>query len=319
MECGKIISLVKQWAPKIWLDPEEEFFPIDVDSFLKEIITFEKKGNTFVEDDRFKLPTGPYSKNYYLITNRNRDDLLKDPHSFLHGVNPSHKIVSIYAHVKKCDNNYNNFIVTYWFFYPFNEGKKICTVGNQRPVPVPKLFNRCVGKLRYFGNHVGDWERVSVEIKDGRPTFLFLSVHNAGVVYSYDSATNSFVFSKAMSKGLGQAQSPPETVQLDDHGHPILFSAKGSHALWAGVGKHQYTKLRLRELSDTVDYGTAWETWHSVQVFYSDETTPEWYNYQGRWGNPGSDCLGNFLCQFTDGPPGLITRKHDFRCPPKVS
>ncbi|XP_054257685.1 uncharacterized protein LOC128982752 [Macrosteles quadrilineatus] len=315
----KVIPKVKQWAPKIWFDPQEKFFPLNVDSFLKEITPEEKNGQKYSDDSYSKLPTGPNSKNYYLITKQNRDTLLKDNKSYLHGVNPTTEEVSIYAHVHTCDTNYDNFIITYWFFYPFNEGKEICTVGNQTPIPVPQIFNRCLGKLRFYGTHVGDWERVSLIIKNGRPTLLFLSVHESGVYYIYDETRESFKLFEAMSEGLGQPSSPPETVQLDDHGHPILFSAKGSHALWAGVGQHQYTKLRLRELSDTVDYGTAWETWHSVQVFYSDETTPEWFNYQGRWGNPGSNCLGlgNFLCEASDGPPGLVTRQPDFSCPPK--
>lgn len=67
-----VIPKVKQWAPKIWFDPQEKFFPLNVDSFLKEITPEEKNGQKYSDDSYSKLPTGPNSKNYYLITKQNR-------------------------------------------------------------------------------------------------------------------------------------------------------------------------------------------------------------------------------------------------------
>lgn len=59
-----------------------------------------------------------------------------------------------------------HFHVTYWMFYPFSQGKTICTVnlGPLGPIPIPlvPIFNICLGTKKEFGSHVGDWEHMSL-------------------------------------------------------------------------------------------------------------------------------------------------------------
>lgn len=55
----------------------------------------------------------------------------------------------------------------WFFFYSFNKGN---TVFNVR-----------------FGNHIGDWEHTTIRFVDGEPTAVFLSEHDFGDAYTYDT------------------------------------------------------------------------------------------------------------------------------------
>ncbi|XP_046661754.1 putative vacuolar protein sorting-associated protein TDA6 [Homalodisca vitripennis] len=315
----RAFSLARQWAPKVWLHPEERFFPGDVKEFLKEVTPIKK--DCLECDPTSEIPVGAESEGYYLTTNREIGDLLANSSSILYGKNPDESYPPLYSFITPCDSTYKSLIITYWFFYPYNEGKVVCTVplGKARALPVPKVFKKCLGKRTAFGSHVGDWEHMSLQIKDSVPDSLYLSVHTVGAYYTYDKVSGCFVLSSIKRRGISQVQDPPSTVQIDD-GHPIVFVANGSHALWGSVGTYQYSKLNLNLLKDVVDYGTAWNTWERLEVYSTEEQIPDWYNYRGRWGNPRSGCLAlsrlglRNVCVHTDGPDGLSTRRMAISC-----
>lgn len=60
-----------------------------------------------------------------------------------------------------------HFHVTYWMFYPFSEGKAVCVLdlGFFGTWPIPTVGGICLGKLKEYGNHVGDWEHMSLYFK----------------------------------------------------------------------------------------------------------------------------------------------------------
>lgn len=64
-----------------------------------------------------------------------------------------------------------HFHVTYWMFYPYSQGKTVCTLnfGPLGPIPIPLLpiFNICLGTKKEFGSHVGDWEHMSLFFRGG--------------------------------------------------------------------------------------------------------------------------------------------------------
>ena len=67
--------------------------------------------------------------------------------------------------------NIPNFHVTYWMFYPYSQGKTVCTLnlGPLGPIPIPlvPIFNICLGTKKEFGSHVGDWEHMSLFFRGG--------------------------------------------------------------------------------------------------------------------------------------------------------
>lgn len=100
-----------------------------------------------------------------------------------------------------------------------------------------------------MGNHVGDWEHMSLSFTGNDfPDKLFLSVHNTGVYYSYDSHRKYFKFEYTVSKKrANQVHKFPEILRTQAE-HPVVFAAKGSHGLWAAAGEYEY--IRVPKLTD---------------------------------------------------------------------
>ncbi|RDL37654.1 Uncharacterized protein BP5553_05087 [Venustampulla echinocandica] len=89
-----------------------------------------------------------------------------------------------------------------------------------------------------FGNHVGDWEHSLVRFHNGVPKAVFFSAHSGGLAYAYH----------AVEKGRGPGR----------EGRPVLYSAYGSHAMYATPGKHPYV-LPFGLLADVTDKGPLWD------------------------------------------------------------
>ena len=107
----------------------------------------------------------------------------------------------------------------FWFyFYSFNLGN---TVLNIR-----------------FGNHVGDWEHSLMRFHNGVPKAIFFSAHSGGLAYSYN----------AVEKGKGKGR----------EGRPVLYSAMGTHAMYATPGTQPYI-LPFGLLADVTDRGPLWD------------------------------------------------------------
>lgn len=266
------------------------------------------------------------------------DSLLKNPTSFIYGKNPNKHQVPVYTIVNECSPNlsfrvsdadslantisaiygqidlYPHFYVAFWIFYPYNEGKEICLLGK---VPTPILFGSCIGHRKIIGNHVGDWEHMSLFFS-GKPypDRMYASVHDAGVYYRYEPTSRLFKYEKQETrKGILQRPKFPPVVRKE-RGHPVLFSAYGSHGMWSAPGEHYY--VRVPRLIDRNGYGTAWETWKDLKIFHLGASElPYWVSFRGKWGNPPQNCflikkLG--ICELSDGPKGILERNPDFYC-----
>lgn len=116
-------------------------------------------------------------------------------------------------------------------------------------------------------------------------------------------------------KGIVQRPKFPPIVRTSG-GHPVLFSAYGSHGLWSAPGEHNF--VRVPHLSDKNGYGIPWKTWDSLDIYHMGASKlPLWLNFKGRWGNPKRNCLlfsKLGICELSDGPVGILTRKQDFYC-----
>uniref|UniRef100_A0A336M905 CSON013536 protein n=1 Tax=Culicoides sonorensis TaxID=179676 RepID=A0A336M905_CULSO len=219
-----------------------------------------------------------------------------------------------------------SFFVDYWMFYPYSAGKIMCSIdlGPLGPIPIPLVFGFCLGTKKEFGGHIGDWEHVSLYFPSAKlmPTDMYVSAHDAGAYYTYQSRTGTFDFRKQETrKGIFQKPNFPKTVRTSKN-HPVLFSAEGSHGLWTAPGKHRY--VRVPRLYDINGFGIPWKTWDNIDIFYSnnmekDPKTPNWLKFRGKWGNQKSKChpltnMGLHLCEVSDGPTGIPKKVPHFQC-----
>jgi len=256
---------IAAFAPRVWLAPEESYWPSSTGFFLPNV----------------------HEENGHLVTNQPLGcDSCTDP-QFLDGQRPDQTSVPVYAQVIRRTQGGQPTNVTdvlYWNFYAYNNGKNVC-IGWYSPWG-------CVGGYSTFGNHVGDWEHMTVRFIDGRPAQLYLSQHAWGGTFTYGDK------------------------QLASTGwHPELFAAKGSHGLYHDAARHIYETIFNGDfLADDTGYGLAWDTWNNVvpipsQPLGSYSGSLAWMNLTSAWGNPESGCDNpTGYCVNSGGPAALITR-----------
>ena len=123
-----------------------------------------------------------------------------------------------------------------------------------------------------FGNHVGDWEHTAIRFHKGEPQAVFFSEHNFGSAYSYEAVEK-----------LGK--------------RPVIYSAVGTHAMYATPGLHPYV-LPWGILHDETDRGPLWDPALNSHAFTYDledhvlrasNATPNapvgWFHFAGHWGD----------------------------------
>ncbi|WP_437317548.1 Vps62-related protein [Sorangium sp. So ce385] len=261
------------FAPKVRLDPSEAYFPSSAEFFLANV----------------------HEDNGFLVTNESLGCNNCTNPAFLDGQRPDQISVPVYAEiVKRTGTSVDTTDVIYWMFYPYNNGKVVCLLYLDYG-----LGTTC-GKSIRFGNHVGDWEHMTVRFIDGRPAQVFLAQHSGGETLAYGQ------------KHLGI-----------DGWHAETYSAKGSHGLYAEAGKHVYKDLPNGDyLADYTGNGVEWHTWNTVVPFEwqpmgSYAGALSFLNRTSRWGNRKSGCaFWEALadeCELNDGPEAPMVK--DFAAP----
>lgn len=123
-----------------------------------------------------------------------------------------------------------------------------------------------------FGNHVGDWEHTVVRFHNGKPKAIFFSEHYFGQAYSY----------RAVEK-VGK--------------RPVVYSAVGTHAMYATPGTHSYI-LPWGLLHDQTDQGPLWDPTLNLHMYtydllndtlrpsnFTPEAPTDWFHFSGHWGD----------------------------------
>ncbi|WP_052350804.1 Vps62-related protein [Paenibacillus gorillae] len=129
------------------------------------------------------------------------------------------------------EKEYGNVDLVYFQFSAYDLGKTV--VGQE------------------FGNHVGDFERVTVRLakfehegtKYLKPVQVYYGAHSFGTTYNWNE------------------------VDKISGTHPVAYSAFGSHGMWKDQGSHVYQNIVVAQLTDVTNQGTAWDTWNRVQAF----------------------------------------------------
>ncbi|KAI1200828.1 vacuolar sorting-associated protein [Nemania serpens] len=148
----------------------------------------------------------------------------------------------------------------WFFFYSYNLGQTV-------------LATR-------YGNHVGDWEHAMVRFEAGVPRAMYFSEHEGGQAYAW----------QAVEKRGNATQTQ----------RPVIYSAVGSHAMYAMPGKHPYV-LPFEMLKDVTDRGPLWDPSKNFRSYWYDYSADEgegleptlenpsaptgWFHFRGRWGD----------------------------------
>ncbi|CAM1500779.1 Fc.00g099410.m01.CDS01 [Cosmosporella sp. VM-42] len=135
-----------------------------------------------------------------------------------------------------------------------------------------------------FGNHVGDWEHCMVRFENGAPRGVFFSEHEGGQAYAFEA--------------------------VEKRGdRPVIYSAVGSHAMYALPGNHAYV-LPFKLLKDVTDRGPLWDPSLNTYAYHYDYTKEyhedtdvlrepkslvpaasnphaptSWFHFRGTWGD----------------------------------
>lgn len=133
----------------------------------------------------------------------------------------------------------------WFFFYSYNLGQTVL-------------------KMR-FGNHVGDWEHCMVRFENGVPRAMFLSEHEGGQAYAWAALEKKQV---NVTINVG-GENVTELAE-----RPVIYSAVGSHAMYAFPGPHPYV-LPFKMLKDDTDRGPLWDpSLNRYAYFYDYQEAP---------------------------------------------
>jgi hypothetical protein len=259
-----------------------------------------------------------------------------DRPAFLRGQNPAQTSVPLYViiysgpHTFEMDNGsrlgpdgelrgsaQDSFYAQYMTFYPYNYGKDIC------PSVAPD--NNCVGIRVSMGNHVADWELMTIRFERGKPVAVHVGAHGN------DIPNTAYTFRAPAWTHNGGPPEPFWKFVLQWEGdHPVVYSAAGSHGLYGWAGEHNYfTNPVGDKYVDSTSRGIKWETWKNVAWSEDPKYSTLLHGYFGRWGNPhlgkngceesyvpGYSCsllgIPNDEFQLNDGPE-LPNRRRDMR------
>ncbi len=186
------------------------------------------------------------------------------------------------------EKDFNNIDLSYWQYCPYNYGKVV--LGME------------------FGDHVGDWEHVTVRL--ARFTYQGVTyVKPTLAAYPYHSSINLYEWSNV-----------PKVAGTN---HMIAYSAKQSHGMWKDAGNHVYQDIVISQLTDECSAGTAMDCWTILNPYVFSTATlsgrglgeTQWPSYFDtdyenpdsesvyRWGNPGQGSVfGQAI--LADGPAG---------------
>lgn len=264
----EIDPLLLQYAPILYMHEKENYFPMNVESFVNDSALWEQSGSdtqlqtadelTF-EAFETLLQAGIDTESTYLAysdpDNAKSIDLGAAKTKYNQATTSGEATTTVYVHKMTDDytdeqGTQHNFIVLqYWYFYAMNNWGEHQTLGN---------------------NHEGDWESVFVflDADTEEPKYVAYSAHhNDGVddtLLQYGSVRRSWE-SDEVSKSNSRVDS---------------FVSVGSHAMYPNAGTKN-TGLG-NDISSILGFKIRESVMKDVSV--SGDVLETWVNYEGKWG-----------------------------------
>lgn len=293
---GEVPHYVIDYAPFVHLYSEERYWPYDVKKFVTHFTATYSNGTVVPGGESLnitQLGKLPKKPNIYLKAN---EDFDKDP-EWITGAHNKPSLVN--GEIKDAPatlivvDKGNGWVDAFWFYF-YSFNLGPFVMGSGP-----------------YGNHVGDWEHSLVRFYNGEPVIVWMSAHGGGGAYHYNNL---------------------EKYELDTK-HPIIFSARGTHANYASVGTHPHD-LPYQILCDFTDRGPLWNptknylgyTYDGKFVYPAEKNTNakhvgreakygDWLVFNGHWGDKqlkDSDprqlhsLIGGY--KYIDGPRGPLRK-----------
>ena len=270
----EIDALILQYAPILYFHEHEDYFPMDVESFVEASSLWSQDGigdtqihsSSSLTFETFEdlIDSGVDTSDYYLAFSDPDDDKSIDIDN-AHVVYDNMRKTDTYAtttyYRRMVDGEYT--VLQYWYFYAMNNWAER---GGRN-------------------DHEGDWESVFIYLEKDtdEPKFVAYSSHlNDGE----NEALNFFQYDS-----VRREWNSDEVVK--DDGQIVSFVAQGSHANYPSNNTGEHV------VGSKIDKTSLNGTHLSVDVFSNIELEGVgWDQYQGKW---GSDSLLSFG---GDGPQG---------------
>jgi hypothetical protein len=270
------MDIARRYAPQVVLHPDEQWFPSSVAEYAKSMHLVAGDG-TVISEDIFDAATRGNATTFLSTKVGFGDPYGTQP--FMAGQDPTTTSVPVYAFIYQDPKDTGRFnvgpnptiIVQYTMFFPYNYGKNVC-MG-----PAPN--DNCVGTRYIIGDHVGDWEVVTIRFIDGVPVAIHVGAHDNEEQGERSASTYHW------SNGWVSAQG--QRLATTSDGHPIVYAAAGSHGIWPTADRHTYQSLSTGDqLNDYTGQGKVWQTWNNVVAADDPALKGILTSYPGRWGNP---------------------------------
>ncbi|RKP28632.1 hypothetical protein METBISCDRAFT_3063, partial [Metschnikowia bicuspidata] len=230
---GQLPQYVIDYAPYVHLYLEERYMPYDVRDFVSHFHAEFGNGTVIDVDDGCLdialLSALPKDKDIYLTSN---EDFVSDP-DWITGVHNQPSLVD-----GKIENapailivvdKGNGWVDAFWFYFYSFNLGPFVLGGGP------------------YGNHVGDWEHSLMRFYKGMPLILWMSAHGGGGAFFFDRLEKHEV----------------------ETNHPIIYSARGTHANYVSVGTHPHD-LPYQILCDFTDKGPLWNPAKNYLGYFYD-------------------------------------------------
>lgn len=186
--------------------------------------------------------------------------------------------------------------IRFWFYYPFNgpgrvwyrlaSGIGACDV-LKWPFRAP-----CEENLDYYGRHYGDWEYVSLLIRNSTKNLVMVAMSRHGDMHYF----------KCKEGVCRNTLDSNDKLEFEADGHPRVYSAINTHAIynregnrWVShrAGSFNYVKIGTAsvDIVDRTKIGKKFEAWkpERYRIIKSTldsykVTPPDYLSFGGRWG-----------------------------------
>ncbi|KAK4285590.1 hypothetical protein QN277_002270 [Acacia crassicarpa] len=248
----QIEALVQAYSPVMYLHPDEQYLPSSVDWYFTNGALLYKKGEESkpvpVQPNGTNLPQDPNNDGAYWLDlpadQTNKERVKKGNLESFHA----------YVHVKPMlGGTFTDLAL--WIFYPFN-GPARAKV---------EFLNVPLGKI---GEHVGDWEHVTLRISNfnGQLYQIYFSEHSGG---TWVDASQ---------------------LEYQNGNKPVAYSSLHGHAMYAksGLVLQGSSAIGIRNDTDksnmVADLGSRFEVVSAEYLGPGVVAEPPWLNYFRQWG-----------------------------------